>query len=298
MKLLLLATLLSAPQTDPNNLSIGRKGTMEIEPGQLVNTATGKLATIEEFANACKGKKFVYLGENHATKPHQDIEAGVVEALLKVGLIPTVGVEFFQRPKQDVLDLWSAGSLSEADFLAQSEWKAQWGYSYDLYRPLFEVIRKNKLGVVGLNVPRDWVRKVGRGGFDALPVSAKMQLPLELGVENPNHKVVFNSLMGGHDMGPSAMNMYSAQVLWDEGMADTAIKYVQVRKPSANGVFVVIAGSGHIMYGQGINFRIARRKAGSGISLVMIQADKKTTISRGLGDFVFVSQPDAKQGSR
>jgi uncharacterized iron-regulated protein len=294
MSLFIATSFLVLTQADPNILPIGAKGDLTIEPGYLVETKSGKQVTLVDFAKACRGKRFVFLGENHATKPHQMMEEAVVRALSDSGLKPTVGVEFFQRPKQDILDLWSTGALTETDFLSQSEWKAQWGYSYDYYRPLFDVIRERKMPVVGLNVPRDWVRKVGKGGFDALPLSAKIQLPADMFLGNTQHRAVFDSLMGGHDMGPSTANIYAAQVLWDEGMADTAAKYLQVRKPANEDVFVVIAGSGHIMYGQGINYRLAKRRAGNGVSLVMLQSPTSVKIARGIADYVYVTTPEKK----
>ncbi|RYG21461.1 hypothetical protein EON82_18810, partial [bacterium] len=137
-----------------------------------------------------------------------------------------------------------------------------------------------------------WVRAVGRDGYGALSTEQRLQLPPNLGEIAPDHKVVFNSLMGGHPIaGPRGDNMYSAQVLWDQGMADTAVKYLERAKTSPKTVLVVIAGSGHVMYGQGINGRIERQKAGKGITLVMIPSDKPLTVSKGLGDFVYVSKP-------
>jgi uncharacterized iron-regulated protein len=293
MNALLLAV---AVATDgPYALPIGPKGSVLIQPGQIVETKTGKVVSLKDVAIASKGKRFLFVGENHGTTAHQQMEADVVSSLVTEGLRPTVGVEFFQRLKQDVLDLWSSGTLSEPDFLTQAEWKSQWGFAYDFYRPLFEVIKTNKLPLVGLNIPRDWTRKVSRGGFDALPVSARIQLPNQIDIGNKQHRQVFDSLMGGHDMGPSMANIYSAQVLWDEAMADTAAKYLQIKKPGREDIFVVIAGSGHTMYGQGINYRLKKRGVGEGLNLVMIQSDSAIEVSKGLGDYVFVSKTEAKK---
>ena len=52
---------------------------------------------------------------------------------------------------------------------------------------------------------------------------------------------------------------------------------------------VVIAGSGHVMYNQGINLRLARRKAGEGITVVMTESTEPIAAANGLGDFLYVS---------
>ncbi|MDR3689501.1 MAG: ChaN family lipoprotein [Fimbriimonas sp.] len=280
----------------PYNLPIGRPGTSVVESGRLTELKTGKFATVDDIAKASDRHLFVFLGEEHATEPDQAMHAEIVQALIRRGRHVIVGLEMYQRPKQPVLDQWTAGSIEEGDFLTQSDWKGQWGYPFAFYRPLFDTIRRFKLPLVGLNVPRDWVRSVGRGGFEALTAEQKAQLPDPLGVENPNHRQVFNALMGGHPMsGTSGEHMYSAQVLWDEAMADSALKYLDAHRPDNRTVFVVIAGSGHVMYGQGINYRIAKRKGGEGITVVMAQSDDPLTVSNGLADFVFVTPMPRKQ---
>ena len=82
-------------------------------------------------------------------------------------------------------------------------------------------------------------------------------------------------------------NTYAAQVLWDEGMADTAIKALAGRP--AETISVIVAGSGHIMYGQGINYRIARRLGKRGVNVVMVSSKTSVTCARGIADYVYVS---------
>jgi uncharacterized iron-regulated protein len=287
---------MQAQNPDPYLLPIGKPGTVVVSPGTLVETRTGKVVTVAQVAQAAKGKRFFYLGENHATAPHQQMHADIVAALLQANLKPTIGVEFFWRTKQDILDQWTAGKLTEDEFLTQSEYKSQWGYDYKFYRPLFQVAKEQALPVVGLNVPRDWVRTSARNGHAALPTTAKMQLPPKMRMDNKQHRTVFEALIGGHPMSETAMNnMYSAQVLWDEGMADSALKYMAVNPPTKRDIFVIAAGSGHVMYGQGINYRIEQRKGGSGLTLVMIQSESAATVSRGIADFVYCTKPEPKQ---
>jgi aminopeptidase N len=300
--MLLLHTLALAAaiqaQSDPNTLKIGRGGTVHVAPGSLVDTRRGKVATLDDFLAATDRSQFVYLGESHATTALQVMEATIIRALAARGRRVIVGVEMYQRPKQDVLDEWSAQKLSEPDFLSKSEWETQWGFDYSFYRPVFDAVRELSLPLVALNVPHDWVHFVAQKGYAGLPTSAKLQLPKELFLGNKDHRTVFDSMMGGHSMGGTNMdNLYSAQVLWDEGMADTALKYLERAQSSASTVFVILAGAGHVMYEQGINYRVARRHGGSGTTLVMIQSDSPLDVSRGIGNFLLVtaSAGDSKQ---
>jgi len=270
----------------PYALPIGREGQTVVESGRITDLKTGKSANVDDIAKAADRKLYVFLGEDHATEPDQLMHAAIIEALVRRGRHVIVGLEMFQRPKQSILDQWTSGELNEPDFIKQSDWKGQWGYDYSFYRPIFDAVHRYKLPLVGLNVPRDWVRTVGKGGFNALAATDRSQLPLDMSLDNADHKKIFDTLMGGHAMSP---NIYSAQVLWDEGMADTAIKYNTDHRPSSRTVFVVIAGSGHVMYRQGINYRIAKRKAGEGVTVVMLESSEPVTVSNGLADFVLVS---------
>jgi uncharacterized iron-regulated protein len=288
-----LALVLQAPS--PYALPLGRPGTVLAESGRLTALPTGAAATADDVAKAADGKRFVFLGEQHATPAHQQMQASLIEALVRRGRRVVVGLEMLQRPKQAALDAFTAGRIDEAALLEQADWKGQWGFDFAFYRPVFDAARRHRLPVVALNVPRDWVRAVGRGGLAALPAEAKSELPSDIDPNVPDHRKVFEALMGGHPMtGPQGDNMLAAQTIWDVGMADTAVRYLERNRADRRTVFVVIAGSGHVMYGQGINLRLARRKAGEGITIVMTESTTPLTVANGLGDFVYVSPEPRK----
>jgi len=283
-----------AMQSDSSTytLPIGRSGQTVVAPGRITDLKNGNAATSDDVAKAADRKLFVFLGEQHATAPDQLMHADIIQALVRRGRHVVVGMEMYQRPKQAILDQWSRGKLGEDEFVQQSDWKGQWGYDFGFYRPIFDTVQRFHLPLIGLNVPHDWVRSVGRGGYAALTAEQKAQLPNAMSLDNKDHHAVFDSLMGGHPMtGTMGDNIYAAQVLWDEGMADTALKYLEAHKPDSRTVFVVIAGAGHVMYRQGINYRIDKRHGGDGITVVMTESKGPMPVSNGLADFVFVSEP-------
>lgn len=281
-------TLVCTQSIDPYLLPIGSSGTVDVKPTSMTRTATGDPVGIAEVAKAARGLQFAYLGESHDNPEHHQMQADIIKALVADGRNVIVGFEMFTRPVQDALNPWTMGMWDEERFIVESDWKKQWGFDFALYRPIFEAVRANKLPMVALNVPRDWVRTASRQGFAGLPAEAKTQLP-ELFMANREHRQVFDALMQGHG-GTGADSIYTGQVLWDEGMADTALKYLDKRSKNPNTIFVVIAGSGHVMYSQGINYRIERRTGNKGITVVMIESDGPRKVSRGLGDFVFVTK--------
>lgn len=272
---------------DPMQLSIGDQNKFDVFVGKNYDSKTEKTVEIDEIANAAKPFRWVYVGESHDNPDAHKIQAQVIAALVKAGRKVVVGMEMYTRPIQPVLNEWSTGNMTEEEFIKKSEWKTQWGFEYSLYKPIFDVVKDNKLSLVGLNVPRDWVRTVSRQGWDSLPQEAKDQLP-QLFLDNKEHRILFEALIGAeHPLGAAADGMYRGQVLWDEGMADTAIKWMQINGQDPKTVFVVIAGNGHVMYRQGINYRIERRLKEKGITIVPADIEgEKVTVVGGVADYV------------
>jgi uncharacterized iron-regulated protein len=290
---ILLMPLVASAQGAPSPylLPIGASGTVQVAPGQIVQTRTGRVVEPSAVAATAEGTRWIYLGESHDVRAHRAMMASILDELVSRGRDVAVGLEMFTRPKQDSLDPWTLGRWSVEEFVERSDWKGQWGFDFDLYRPLFDAVRRHRLPMVALNVPREWVRTVGREGLQGLSPEQRADLPADIHLGNAQHRQVFEALMGGHPMtGARGENIYAAQVVWDEGMADSALRYVRNRS-SLRLAFVVVAGSGHVMYDQGINYRIQRRIHEGGISVVMIESPTPVTVSRGIADFVFVSPP-------
>ncbi|HZH99262.1 MAG TPA: ChaN family lipoprotein [Fimbriimonadaceae bacterium] len=287
LALALVPVLTSLLADDPYLLPIGSKGRVTVSRGQIVQTSSGKAVDLTEVARAARSHRFIYIGESHDNAAHHQFQADLIEALAKDGRRVVVGFEMYTRPAQETLNPWTLGWWTEEEFIERSDWKKQWGFDFALYRPVFEVVKNHKLPMVALNVPREWVRSVGRGGYAALSEEQRKELPTDLHLGNQEHRQVFQALMGGHPMtGAQGENVYAAQVLWDEGMADTALKYLAGRRQDARTAFVVVAGNGHVMYGQGINYRVHRRTGQRGLTVVQMEPGERREVSRGLADFV------------
>jgi len=97
--------------------------------------------------------------------------------------------------------------------------------------------------------------------------------------------------MGGHPPGPGGENIYAAQVLWDTGMAHSALQYYERARLSSSTAFVIVAGNGHVMYGQGISLRLSMRTNLPCATIVCLNQEKEgeaIEVSRSLADFVTV----------
>jgi uncharacterized iron-regulated protein len=215
-----------------------------------------------ELWQRMSGYRAVCLGEQHDSPPHHYAQRRAIEELgrrSRESRRPlAVGFEMFQTPYQSPLSSFVAGSLPEAEFLTQSEYRDRWGFDFALYRPLLEASREYGLGALALNAPRELTRKIGHAGLSSLDEAERKQLP-ELDLHNEDHRGYFMQAMSEHPMpagGPKLDDMYAAQVVWDETMAETAARWLGEQGPQAQ--LIVLAGSGHC-HESAIPGRIARR---------------------------------------
>lgn len=206
--------------------------------------------------------RIICFGEKHDSPEHHFAQRRALEELATRSAAAQrplgVGFEMFQRPFQPALTGFVAGTLPEEQFLTDSEYRERWGFDFALYRPLLATAREFSLEALALNAPKELTRKVGRDGLGALDASEAKQLP-ELDLGNANHKAYFDAAMGDHPMpagGPSLENMYAAQVVWDETMAETAARWLA--KSGDTSQLIVFAGAGHC-HQTAIPARISRR---------------------------------------
>jgi hypothetical protein len=169
-----------------------------------------------------------------------------------------IGMEMFQRPFQGALDDYLNGRIDEKAFLKQSEYFQRWRFDYNLYRPILQFAREEKIPVVALNIPREITEKVGKTGLDSLSEEEKKQIPAQMDFSDRAYREKLERVFREH---PSfeAKNFdffLQAQILWDEAMAESVARFLE-RNPDHQ--MVVLAGSGHLAYGSGIPARAARR---------------------------------------
>ncbi|MCX7926357.1 MAG: ChaN family lipoprotein [Fimbriimonadales bacterium] len=267
-----------------------RQYLLAVRPGEILDTHRRRAINLSEMIRLLEPATFVLIGEQHDNAQHHQFQAEVIEGLVQAGRSVIVGMEMFDRTKQYPLNLWTLNRLSEAEFIEQSEWKTQWGFDFALYRPIFEVVYRHRLRLVGLNVPRSVVRQTARGGWQSVPEAERMGIPdPDLSVDD--HRKLFYALLGGgHPTGQTQNdNFYAAQVVWDTAMADSALRYLERTVPSPRLAFVIIAGNGHVMYDVGISLRLRMRtNLATRVITPLPPSAQPTRVRASLGDFVWL----------
>lgn len=263
----------------------------QLEPG-IYATDTGEKLTEEQLLDLLAAHQYVVVGEHHDDAWHHEIQArvlrGVAERVDEVAL----GMEMFQRPFQGPLDAYVAGELDEAQMLEQAEWNERWGFGTDMYRPLWRFAREHSAPLIALNAPRELSRKISEVGLDGLKDAERADIP-ELNLDDEAHRKYVRRAFEQHDMEMSDERFerfYTAQVLWDETMANTAVEFVHAN-PQID-TMLIVAGGAHAHRGFGIPPRIERRTDADAVTLQPVTDAQSTTMEQvtEAADYVWIKR--------
>jgi len=224
---------------------------------------------IKSIYEDIKDKKIIYVGESHDKFEHHLNQLRVIKALHKNGKKVSIAMEMFQTPFQKDLDEYILGKTTLEEFLENSEYFKRWKFDYNLYKPIIDYAKVNKLPIVALNIDRNVTQTVSKKGLFSLNKQQKSLLPKKIDQSNLKYKESLNNIFEGHipkdgnvsKHSTSKINLdffYQSQLIWDEIMAENIHKYIKDKKDT---VLVVIAGSGHVMGHNGIPSRVYYRNA-------------------------------------
>ncbi len=224
--------------------------------GEIRHLPTGVKVSAAQMAAIATDARLIYVGETHDNPASHRIELQLLQALAeRYPERAALGMEMFTPEQQPVLDAWTAGQLSEKEFLKQSRWYQVWNFDFDYYRPLLELARDRRIPVIGLNAPKELVRAVSSG---TLTPEQELALP-EMDLNDPYQRALTESIFAGHAAGSSGTQGFTrVQTLWDETMAASIVRYLQSEAGSGRHMLVV-AGGHHIRHGFGIPRRVFRR---------------------------------------
>jgi len=235
-----------------------------------------------------QGCRVVFVGENHDRYEDHLEELAIIEGLQARGRGLAIGVEFFQQPFQKYLDAYVAGEISEKEMLRRTEYFDRWRFDYRLYQPILLFARDHRIPVIALNLEREITQKVADGGMRALTSAERARIPAEI---DRNDKAYRKRIQEAFEQHPKTGKLtferfLDVQLLWDEGMAAGGALYLE--KHAAKDM-VILAGAGHVEYGQGIPQRLLRRVRATS-AIVLDGTDRRPDPK--LGDFLLYPRPE------
>lgn len=244
-----------------------------------------------EIATELLSKKIIYVGESHTRYADHQLQLRVIRELHQRDPNLAIGMEMFPRSSQKVLDQFVAGEISEPQFLRDSNYFDVWSFDYRLYREILNFARSRKIPVIGLNIEKKYVSKVYKeGGVSALGPEELMELPVDRDLDIEGYRDRIYSVFSVHP-GQNSLKQFNgffqAQAIWDEIMAQTIADYC-TEHPEQR--MVVLAGRGHVVKGDAIPPRVARRIGA--VQAIILNSDGGELHPPGVDYLVFMPQTE------
>jgi uncharacterized iron-regulated protein len=228
-----------------------------LREGDIIHLGTGVKITEPQLINAIEGASIIYVSETHDNVYSHEVQMTILKALAeRYPQKIAVGMEMLKRSSQEAADQWTSGKLDEKNFY--KVWVHDWSDNFEYYRSILRYVQANRIPLVALRAPDDWMNKVKNADCPEQVVQDQEALP-DMDLDDPYHRAVVKAIFDDHPMGGMDFEtFYRAQVLWDESMAQSIAEYLQSEE-GRDKKMVVFAGTHHIQYGFGIPRRVFRR---------------------------------------
>jgi len=209
---------------------------------------------LEGLIGEIKGSDIVFIGEQHGVMEHHDAQLEIIKALRGSGARVALGLEMFMAEEQPSLDRWVAGEMPEAEF--RKLYTDYWNLPWYLYEDIFLYARKERVPLIGLNVPKEITRKISNGGFASLTPEDLAKLPVGIACDvDEDYMKFIGTVNRAHGRsGRGFVNFCEAQLVWDKVMAHHVVEYLK-RNPGTT--VVVLSGLVH-SWKKGIPRQVAR----------------------------------------
>ncbi|MDQ7832792.1 MAG: ChaN family lipoprotein [Desulfovibrionaceae bacterium] len=242
----------------------------------------GRPLTGNDLPRAVAPYDYALVGESHPSPCDHAAQAAVLAALLDAGQRPAIGLEMVDVTRQDMLAAFYAGKLAVADLPRALDWENNWGFSFSLYAPIFELAARSGLPVHALNLPPGLARAVGARGVNSVTPWESALLPGEIIPAGERATARLTAFFAEHaammpqsKSAPAAAaseaaktrlgSFLTVQALWDTQMAYAAVAArFQSGRP-----MLILAGGGHVEFGDGIAARIRRLDPDAAILTIM-----------------------------
>lgn len=308
--LLLSSATFAAEPIAPDTRACGRIGTW-------FDPATGKTIAPAPLMASLARRSVILLGEEHDNAEHHRWQLHMLASLHAHNPELIVGFEMFPRRVQSALDAWVAGKLDAKEFLKQSDWGKVWGFHPDLYMPLFHFARQNRLSMIGLNVDRSVIARIGREGWDAVPVEQRGGVSKPAAASDAyrrnladiwikSHRKPGADKSGKSEATPDPASdpasvleddafkrFVGAQQTWDRAMAQAlAGSLADARKKRPDALVVGVMGQGHAEYGHGVPHQL--KDLGVADMAVLLPVEAPTAcdnLPKNIADAVFIVAP-------
>ncbi|MCP4673461.1 MAG: ChaN family lipoprotein [Desulfobacula sp.] len=244
-----------------------KKNIMRNDPliGRIINAKTGRNIDLSALVKQISSSDVIYLSEKHDNPEHHEIQQKIIHGLIKTGLQPSIGFEFFSMDNtSDLLNFIDAGKVDhsskiktiiEADLRRKLDWNNQSDEMWKYYFDLLSIAQKENLNVAGIDLPGTLKRRITRKGINGIS-SIEKEMVFSTGLSDKEYKDYMYSIFQAVHCGMGNEKMQSK--LYDTWVARNdkmALSITQLVKHS-NGPVIIIIGGGHTEYGLGVINRV------------------------------------------
>ena len=277
---------------------------------KYVDLATMEIMDYDTMLSKLKNIQVIYVAESHTNEAHHNLQLNILKGLYQKNPKTVMAMEFLYRSKQESIDNYTIGKITEEEFDKKNTFG--FGEWYHYYLSMIRYAHDNKIKLIGINVEKDIKRKMALEGWDKLTPEEQKVIAKDVDTSNEKHREFvmkqFDGMMNNpqtRDMmkGPMLDRMYLMQCMWDETFAEAIANYLKAANDPAAQV-VVVAGSGHIEYKFNIPNRSYKRFPATFKTLVPFEVDENTPVayfkeelSSGAGDFGYFSPLSSRDGA-
>lgn len=245
-------------------------------PG-IYDVATGSELSPEDLADRVRSAKYVIVAESHDSAEDHALQLKVFRLMAAERKV-ALGMEMFQRPFQTALDQYVLGIIDERTMLEKTEWESRWGFETEMYAPLWQFARETSSPIVALNARKELTKRVAAVGIEGLSDDERADV-VDLDLSRQDYRLWLRDIFAGHGVVMDDVKFsrfYEAQIVWDETMADTAVKFMATHPEDL--AILIVVGRGHVERRWGIPSRIERRDP-SNRPLVILRPAEPITIA-------------------
>jgi len=136
-------------------------------PEHYVSLNTGTDLNFNEVLTEIESSNAIFVGELHATPRHHKVQLEVIKHLHNAGRKVAIAFEMLPENKQDLLDGWINGSISEHTFTRIYQGYVNLPFRY--YRNIFLFARDAGIPIFGINARKELIVNVLRNGLEVVP---------------------------------------------------------------------------------------------------------------------------------
>ena len=121
------------------------------------------IARADDVIEEASRRDIVYFGDYHPLAASQDWVLRLMRDLAARGRKVVLALEMLYVHQQDSLDRWMKGTIGEAQFLDEIDYRSEWGFDWQSYRRIFELAKDPFIPIFGIDSEhRDHLKYIRR----------------------------------------------------------------------------------------------------------------------------------------